>query len=335
MEDAMPAGQAPGEEAEKQAAVENENDSVILGSLEGSPAMNSIREIMVALRMSGKASGSPADQAKSVGMPATFSVPTGSDFYINFMIVVGVGILLAYITSAGIAFVWALVNMMMKNCGQDFWKTDGDTACNAKMVNALVLSIELRCFDNKPSSMLQEDFDDMCSSFWIEVAVNVFFFLVTIGSILYSELSKLASKVTFHENLFVVESWHGKLFQCSFFADVIQAKSTSSAWNTSKARVCTETPDGSKSGGGFFGSSKKKEQILSIHGDAAMSVLAGSGEAKCGFLQEFAKRLPVSIQGFDGVAEVDGGTEAPASASSTSLLEGRLGSLLAARRGEG
>lgn len=69
-----------------------------------------------------------------------------------------------------------------------------------------------------------------------------------------------------------------------------------------------------------------------------MSVLAGSSEAKCSFLQEFAKRLPVSIEGFDGVAEVDGATEARASASSascTSLLEGRLGSLLAARRGEG
>ena len=274
-------------------------DAVIL-ALQETPETKNILDVMGAVLYQPASSQDPSNPGQSAGVPTTFKVPKGSDFYITLLTTIGAGLFFAYIISTGIAFVWALINMMMKQCGQEHWKTDGDTACNAKLINALVLSIELRCFESKPAAMPQEDFDEVCSGYWMECAGTGLFFLVAIVSILYTELGKVAYKVTFHESLFVVESWHGKLLECSFFADVVAAKTSSFGLEvTTKARVRTGKggcdPDGShfwESLGleRLFGSGKK-EKTLRIHGDAAISVLAGDGPPRRAFLQDFGQHM--------------------------------------------
>merc|ERR1711933_117009 len=80
-----------------------------------------------------------------------------------------------------------------------------------------------------------------------------------------------------------------------------------------------------EAGGADESNNEEKGKILTIEGDSKFSVLSGDGESKKQFLEEFAKHLPVGIEG--------SGVE-PQTQSSASMLDGRVEDVLKARRGE-
>jgi len=252
---------------------------------------------------------------------ATLPVPMDRGFFIHATLLAFATIIFAYVCTVGIGLVFALANMIGGSCGQETWKTDSDTACTALITNSVALSIELRCHAAKPEDMLQEDFDGACGS---DALIG---FLITLaltsGAVvksLWYALGKMPSKVIFYDNLFVVQSQSGKLFTCSFYADVTSARSTLLALEIgTKAKVKVEA------GGGD--NDEKQGKTLTIEGESTVSVLSGHGASRQQFLEEFAKHLPVGIEGFTTGA-------VPQSRSTTSMLDGRLKDVLKARGGK-
>lgn len=67
------------------------------------------------------------------------TVPTGSVFYMTALITAGVGVVCCYVFTVALNFLWALMNLMTQECGQEFWQKDGETACNSRLLNAVAL----------------------------------------------------------------------------------------------------------------------------------------------------------------------------------------------------
>lgn len=261
----------------------------------------------------------------------TLPVPRGTDYYFTVVLTIVFGIIIGYIVSVGIGLIFTLIDVLGGSCGQDTWMTDADVACQARIKNALAISIELRCHNPKPPAMLQEDFDGACgSSARIQTIITICIICGTIGDALYERLQHMPVNVVFHENLFTVEAKNGKEFACSYYADVTSAKCIFEGIEIkTKAKIkvnaggADEEQDAATSC--CEGNSRKKGKVLSVKGGGTIKLFAGDGDKKKEFLTAFAQHLPVSIEGLDGAPT-------PNTSYTASMLDGHLGDLVRARK---
>mmetsp|Transcript_17819 Transcript_17819/g.41778 ORF Transcript_17819/g.41778 Transcript_17819/m.41778 type:complete len:531 (+) Transcript_17819:79-1671(+) len=295
--------------------------SLLTGMLAESPETCSFHDVFAAVPRS--AGGDP----ESVPV-ATMPVPKGHDFALRAAATCVNTLVVAYVLSVGIGIISALANMAGGSCGQDVWRTETSEACSALMTNSLALSLELRCHGAKPAVMSQEDFDEVCSiDALVGTIVTLILTFAYVVKTIASEVGKMPSKVTFHHNLFAVESVSGKMFECSFYADVTSAKITFRGLSLgTKAGVNLAAGGADEKAGDKF----KDGKVLKVQADSYITMPCGSGTAREQFLQEFAKRLPVSIEGFGGQPmDIQ-----PESQGDASLLGGRLGDITKARKAD-
>lgn len=255
---------------------------------------------------------------------ARLKIPRGSDFMLRAVLTGVIALMVSYVITVGIGVIASLANMAGSSCGQEVWKTSADEACNAAMMNSVVLSLELRCQADRPAAMLQKDFDEACgAASLVGFIMTVIITFAIVAHTISKKVGKMPSKVAFHKDLFAVESLSGKRFECSFYADVTSAKV--SYWGLSlstKARANVHA-------GGMDGTNGDKftdGRVLKLKGDSSITIPCGTGTARGKLLQEFAKRLPVSIDGFGGQPSGEQG--------GASLLDGRLGVIARARKAD-
>jgi len=251
----------------------------------------------------------------------TLQVPRGTDFYLNFGMTAAVSLITAYFFTVGIGLVMTLVNMMGGTCGQEIWMQDSDIACPQMLVNNMALSIELRCYGERPANMTADTFDSACGGgAWIEAIIAMSLAAMYAYGNMKSALGKLPSQVLLYEHYFVLESWNRERFTGCFYGDVTSAKVGMTGLEIATKAKCE------LHAGGEDESQKKKGRTLNVTGDGAVSVLAGHGAEQKAFVEAFAKHLPIKIEGYDGAAK------APQEGA-LSLLEGNFGTILKARKG--
>lgn len=254
----------------------------------------------------------------------TICTTSGLDFYIKVFITGVQGFIVAYIMVVGIGFIFALINMATGSCGQDTWKTDASEACNKMITNTLALSLELRCFADKPPNMLQKDFDETCGIPW-GMLVGVGILIGVMTSTVSKLVMALPVKANFHEDFFTVESWSGKKFEASFYADVTHARTSSFGLKiTTKAKASLNA--------GGADDKKSYGKTLNIAGDSIILVVAGHGASGKKNYETFEKYLPLSINGFSDGQAAKVGSAAPR--SSSSLFDGRLQEILDVRKAD-
>jgi hypothetical protein len=251
----------------------------------------------------------------------TLPVPWGVDFGIQVCVIALQAIVIAYLWSVLISIVATVADVLGGSCEQDSWKIPSDEACSQLFRNALLFGIEWRCYRDKPTAMIQDDFEKICGEPWTMIIGLVIFVGYAVYSV-YNSVGKIPVKVHFHPDFFTVESWSGKNFEGTFYADVTGARN-----GLTGLSVSTKAKFRLQAGGEDENDKNKKGKTLHIEGNKVLKVISGHGVAQKTFAAAFSKYLKVPVVGGDASVTA-------VQSSEKSILEGRVKDILNARKGD-